>query len=339
MCARRDLRRWVTRVSWGFCVEESNAKSKLVLSIVVGFCGLFLVAGGCPGITGSLGDLGPLVDADAEVNTNVDSDVTNNVTNVTNNYYGEHEVDPRLEPEATDADGVADDTEVEDAGEVEDDTEVEPDPVAADAGEDFTVFDYEDIRLDGSASEGDGLVYDWVQIGGPANLACSNRRAESPTYSMSGGGFLSEGTYEFELMVSDGVSHDGDVVAVTVTQFEVTIQMDDDRIQVQHSGDDWYLVGFLDEITVDDLTVVFSSDYPLSFEWSHGDIWTDSMPAPEPLEVHMDREVPTSWDEGGVYYHRFTFTVPADDLLSISVRFGTTDQSGRTWVFGISLHD
>ncbi len=70
-------------------------------------------------------------------------------------------------------------------------------PVAR-AGRTFLAYPEETIRLDGSASEGTGLEYRWVQVGGPP-VALKGGDSARPSFSPK-----LPGRYTFELTVREG---------------------------------------------------------------------------------------------------------------------------------------
>ena len=90
-------------------------------------------------------------------------------------------------------------------------------PPIADAGDNITVILPEtSTTLDGSLSndpEGESITYTWEQIYGPSNISFSDNSIASPEISN-----LTEGVYNIELTVSDGLYNATDDVLVIVSE-------------------------------------------------------------------------------------------------------------------------
>lgn len=87
--------------------------------------------------------------------------------------------------------------------------------LAANAGPDQTVAPFSTVTLDGTASVGENLNYEWTYNGGPmsiGDLLLSNPTAPNPTFEPK-----KNGVYTFTLEVTSGIRFSEDQVQITVT--------------------------------------------------------------------------------------------------------------------------
>ncbi len=87
--------------------------------------------------------------------------------------------------------------------------------LTANAGPDQTVAPFTQVTLDGSASVGENLTYDWTYNGGPmssAELVLSNSTSSDPSFVPT-----KNGVYNFTLEVTSGIRFSEDQVQITVS--------------------------------------------------------------------------------------------------------------------------
>lgn len=92
---------------------------------------------------------------------------------------------------------------------------LEQTPLTANAGPDQTVSPFTTVTLDGSASVGESLNYDWTYEGGPMSLGelfLNNSNTVNPSFEPK-----KNGTYTFTLEVTSGIRFSEDQVQITVT--------------------------------------------------------------------------------------------------------------------------
>ncbi len=107
------------------------------------------------------------------------------------------------------------------------------DAPTAEAGDDLLVAEGDTVRLSGSGTdpEGQGLTYEWVQVGGP-KVALDDAHAAQPTFTAPDTAEDSE--LVFELRVSDGAHTSVDTVTVDVREM---MNIDAGEDQVVDEGD------------------------------------------------------------------------------------------------------